>query len=272
MRTTTCVGVSVAAGGHYWALTSASGPEAWVYIYRQTSTPVDQLYCWCTVWNRMWPSCNDLSKHAKTLSCKRSRSIIRTTALWHGPEIACAELQQLATRHPRFGLTVVAHSMGGLVARHCLEAPGEGPPTCVTDVFLVGAPNHGSMLASERGVLELVCEVFPGLTSTDLGSLKDGLGEAGDDLLPGSLFLRRLNACHRAKGVRYYSAIGCKGLFREAQVRDIDRELQAAFTRRSVSAGIRDQALRILHSDEVCTQRGDGVVAVACGATRRCAR
>ncbi|MBI2823147.1 MAG: alpha/beta fold hydrolase [Planctomycetia bacterium] len=181
---------------------------------------------------------------------------------WSGDRLR-SSLDKLADQHPTFRAAIVAHSMGGLVARHCLEAAEDRQPKYVTDLFLVGTPNHGSALARGGDVVELAGEVIPGLWNGKRSTLRDGLGEASDDLHPGSLFLRRLNARPRPAGVRYHSAIGRKGFLRDEQVRDVERELQDIFDRRSVAAETRSHVLQMLRSDELRTGRGDGVVAVA---------
>jgi pimeloyl-ACP methyl ester carboxylesterase len=112
-----------------------------------------------------------------------------------------AQLQALAGE----GVTsvdLVAHSMGGLVARELLTAPRLAcrPPACrmpaIRQLIMVGTPNHGSELARLRGLAE-VREQLERVVSGSGGWLDwvfDGAGEAGLDLLPGSPFLQELNA------------------------------------------------------------------------------
>lgn len=64
-------------------------------------------------------------------------------------------------------VTIVAHSMGGLVVRRCLQRFGAGP---VRKVVSIGTPYAGSRLA------------------------RIALGRCGADLLPDSAFMRRLAA------------------------------------------------------------------------------
>lgn len=98
-------------------------------------------------------------------------------------------------------VTIVAHSMGGLVSREMLSNPSFGcvAPACrmpwVTRLIMVGTPNHGSNLARFRGLAELrehASRLIDGQAGW-LDTIFDGAGEAGLDLIPGSPFLNELN-------------------------------------------------------------------------------
>lgn len=100
-------------------------------------------------------------------------------------------------------VSVVAHSMGGLVTREMLTHPGisythAARNTLVPDIsnlIMIATPNHGSEMAR----LRLVAEFRDQLSSLLLGDyvwfegIMDGAGEAGIDLTPGSDFLEELN-------------------------------------------------------------------------------
>jgi len=105
---------------------------------------------------------------------------------------------------------LVAHSMGGLVARDLLTSP-EYPPDArpaVSQLIMVGTPQHGSPMTHLRGFAELRDQFTrtldgdsdaPGL----LGGLFDGAGEASIDLNPGSAFLTTLNDRPHPENIRY---------------------------------------------------------------------
>ncbi len=64
---------------------------------------------------------------------------------WAGDRLS-DDLKALSARNPRLRVVIVAHSMGGLVSRYCLETPGK-LPGCVTDLFTLGTPHAGSALS-----------------------------------------------------------------------------------------------------------------------------
>jgi pimeloyl-ACP methyl ester carboxylesterase len=109
-------------------------------------------------------------------------------------------------------ITIVAHSMGGLVSREMLTNPefayaekalnGEVPR--VTDFIMVGTPNHGSEFARFRVLAEFREQWVRATGGNDqwLRGFLDGFGGAKIDLLPGSQFLNELNARPNPEGVR----------------------------------------------------------------------
>ena len=179
---------------------------------------------------------------------------------WSGERLS-KDLKELARTHTGVRLTIVAHSMGGLVARYCFETP-ERNPGCVTDLFLLGTPNCGSHLAAGQDWLEWIQEIQPrGMSGW--ATVRDGLGEAGVDLQPGSAFLTSLNARQRPAGVRYHVAIGRRGFISDDDFLKGFRELERLLERREVSL---DKRLQILgfarRAEELRTGRGDGVVPI----------
>ena len=60
---------------------------------------------------------------------------------WSGDRLS-DDLKALSAPNPGLRMVIVAHSMGGLVSRYCLETPGK-QPSCVTDLFTLGTPHHG---------------------------------------------------------------------------------------------------------------------------------
>ena len=98
-------------------------------------------------------------------------------------------------------VTVIAHSMGGLVTREVLSNPQTlcNKHSCnrshIRQLIMVGTPNHGSELARFRAFAE-IREQTSRLMEGDvhwLDWIADGAGEAGLDLLPESRFLQELN-------------------------------------------------------------------------------
>jgi len=112
-------------------------------------------------------------------------------------------------------IDVVAHSMGGLVARDALTRTqvDRAGWAKIRTLVMVGTPHAGSAFAPLRGVAELrdrfqrYAEGDATLgESLDLAS--DGTGEAAIDLAPGSVFLEDLNARPHPEGVRMVCVVG----------------------------------------------------------------
>lgn len=122
---------------------------------------------------------------------------------------------------PKTHISIVSHSMGGLVARYAIERLSHEhlliDAIPVDQLIMICPPNQGSVLAKYADALELadvVTKLENGSESfvTLLGSLiDDGLGEACDELVPHSPFLRELNTLDRAQGVRYGIIAGTRG-------------------------------------------------------------
>lgn len=122
------------------------------------------------------------------------------------------ELRRLASKKGVKQISVVCHSMGGLVTREMLtntkigyaEMEKKGQVPQVNQFIMVGTPNHGSSLSLFRIVTEIRDQV---VTANNEGylwlqSIFDGLGEAGIELLPDSVFLRELNERPLPEGCR----------------------------------------------------------------------
>jgi pimeloyl-ACP methyl ester carboxylesterase len=100
-------------------------------------------------------------------------------------------------------ISLVAHSMGGLVSRELLTSPeiaySEQTEQAVLPgidaLIMVGTPNHGSELARFRLLGEAREQWVNFIEDRGhiLRGFLDGAGEAKIDLLPGSRFLRTLN-------------------------------------------------------------------------------
>jgi len=175
-----------------------------------------------------------------------------------------SDLNALAQRHPDLRLAIVAHSMGGLVARYVLEAPARNPG-CVTDVVFLGTPHQGSRLADSRQVWE----VMDGLVwlRERVGRVRgprwlpvqDGWGE---ELAPGSPLLAELNRNTRPTVIHYHLAAGRRGLFTVAEHRQFSEEVESLLRRRRVAEGVRASIMAFISSPELVEGLGDGAVSV----------
>lgn len=106
-------------------------------------------------------------------------------------------------------VTIISHSMGGLVTREMLTHPvfgfekratETGPKDAQTlpdidQVIMIAPPNKGAWLARFRIILEVKDYVYHVMMNgaPALNGIFDGAGEAGIDLIPESRFLETLN-------------------------------------------------------------------------------
>jgi pimeloyl-ACP methyl ester carboxylesterase len=114
------------------------------------------------------------------------------------------EIIALRDQHPNLRINIVAHSMGGVVARAFIE--GDSYAGGIDRLIMLGSPNHGSRWSNFRFALELEEHYYlwknePTWSPTWI--ITDGLGEAGRDLHPDSKFLRELNEKPRREDVHY---------------------------------------------------------------------
>ena len=178
-----------------------------------------------------------------------------------------AELQALGAQP----VAIVAHSMGGLVARAVVENPAIDPGNVRTLVML-GTPNRGSDVASLRIALD-ACEVVRDATLsparfTDavVEHWRDGLGEAGGDLLPGSVFLQQMAARPRNPNVQYRLVLGTKGFVDANELATLRTNVQTRLAGDEVTRALRPRLDRwIADLDELVDGKGDGAVSVAAG-------
>lgn len=98
-------------------------------------------------------------------------------------EQVCDELAAISLAHGGSDVDVVAHSMGGLDARWCIEKGGGAQ--YVDDLVTLGTPHQGTDAAH-------------------LGFFTEG----GRDMIPGSPFLTELNGDELASSVDYTSVYG----------------------------------------------------------------
>ena len=124
------------------------------------------------------------------------------------------ELRATRETFPNTPMHIIAHSMGGLVARRYVE--GDAYAGGVGTLILIGTPNLGSRWATYRWVLEM--EEHYALWRHEKSwsptwMITDGLGEAGRDLKPTSTFLRALNDRPRRDGVAYTVIAGAQHPF-----------------------------------------------------------
>jgi pimeloyl-ACP methyl ester carboxylesterase len=171
-------------------------------------------------------------------------------------------------------LLLVGHSMGGLVARAVVEDPALDPGT-VRALVLIGTPNQGSSLAGLRFGLEAAgalrqvdgeAGLLRELLEEMIDHFRDGLGEAGGDLLPGSVCLQRLAARGRNPKVKYHIVLGTRSVLSEEELQRLRDRLRTRLERGRLGRLVKPRLERwAADLDELVDGRGDGAVSVARG-------
>jgi hypothetical protein len=138
------------------------------------------------------------------------------------------ELQELK----EFGIdriSIVAHSMGGLVSREMLtshefeyyRSVNESLVPEVARLMMVGTPNHGSQMARFRWFGE-VRDHLARLSNGEIswqGVIFDGAGEAKIDLLPESRFLTELNSRPHPEDIDMFIIAGISSPWQEDDIK-----------------------------------------------------
>ena len=107
----------------------------------------------------------------------------------------------------------------------------------VSSLILIAPVNQGAHVARIQPFYQTISSLFAinsKRTSQALAQLSDGIGQAADDLLPGSAFLRRLNGGTRPPDVPYHILAGDVGVI----PRDIRQQAQAQLDVASKESGL----------------------------------
>lgn len=179
--------------------------------------------------------------------------------------------EQLRALHAKGvkNVAFVAHSMGGLVVRDVLTSSsqyasaGRGHKDLpdATHFIMAGTPNIGSNLARVAWVAEARESVVRWANSDSkdlailLGALKDGDGQAGNDLQPGSEYLTNLNARPWPTGVAVTAIVGVAGEETGEGLAEL-----VTFAKQKGLIDERQQAAATGAIREAVTNIGDGVV------------
>ena len=177
------------------------------------------------------------------------------------------ELSAFKTKHPDKNVSIIAHSMGGLVARRMLEDEDLDPEN-VKRLVMICTPNHGSRFS--RGSLGMdlwehyltdakIHEELPRFKAM----VADGMNEAARDLHPDSAFLKDLNARSRNSRVQYFNFYGNQGPLPEQALNLIVDSATDFLPSETLADAIRSFKKRKLNEySEVVSGKGDGVVSI----------
>ena len=150
-----------------------------------------------SIWDELAPAIHEQGATVARFDYPNDQHIAESTLLF---QQSLAALRDMGVTH----LDLVCHSMGGLVARDALSRPADesvddGARAIVDSLILVGSPNAGSSWARFRIVSEIREHALRAAEGNGRGSVdsrqltRDGQGEAGADLMPGSDYLVELN-------------------------------------------------------------------------------
>jgi pimeloyl-ACP methyl ester carboxylesterase len=179
-------------------------------------------------------------------------------------------LQEFERQYPERRLSLVAHSMGGLVSRAVIEDPAIAAGSNIDQLIMIATPNHGSNLARvpvSRDVWENWLDGEPDTVKTVFfESVLDGLNEARIDLQPESELLARLNSLPRSPDVRYSLLLGNNGPATREQLDELRRRIIASQALNPALRVLGPRLAELLEDlDELVDGLGDGAVAVERG-------
>jgi pimeloyl-ACP methyl ester carboxylesterase len=184
------------------------------------------------VWQNLAPELAKEDYNVLLLEYPNDQPVVESSQLFF------EELQELK----EFGIdriSIVAHSMGGLVSREMLTSSefeyhnsiNKNLVPEVTKFIMVGTPNHGSQMARFRlfgEVRDHLARLSNGETTWQ-GAIFDGAGEAKIDLLPESRFLTELNSRPHPEDIDMFIIAGISSPWQEddinGMVEDVRKEV-----------------------------------------------
>lgn len=207
------------------------------------------------------------------------------------------ELVKLHQQFPTVKMSLVTHSMGGLVARYAVEGPvasnnsDEGQGTSpqigcqgmdwIDQMLMVCSPNTGSEIARFSRPLEGMEQMSRLLAKFDvaspfpsqgdnpstsvrplLGAIIDGLGEATVDLQPNSELLQEMATFQRCPNIKYSIIAGDQGPLNPWVSMLLVQSVEQLQRRFPTDEFVRDAMVRLVQCEELRRGVGDGVVSV----------
>ena len=177
-------------------------------------------------------------------------------------------LQALVEKSPDCSISLVTHSMGGIVSRVMIEKEDFAIKQ-IKRLIMVAPPNHGTQLAappSGNASFDLL------LGKIDQTGIRQALqtlvsiaNVAIDDLKPESKCLKDLNAENRNKDVDYSIILGDRGVLSASDTKLLRRFAQQLTDAEQDNGGKDLNALLKTLPPELINGEGDGVVSVESG-------
>jgi pimeloyl-ACP methyl ester carboxylesterase len=162
--------------------------------------------------------------------------------------------------------SILAHSMGALLARSLVENDSSWARD-VSSLIMVAPVNQGSHLARVQTAVQISngLKAINGKNTTKaMLNLSDGLGQAAQDMLPGSVFLKQLNRRPRRQGLPYHILAGDSGFV----TRDARRQYEDRVDLLTRNSGLLGRLTQVATADlpelldELTDGTGDGCISV----------
>ena len=137
----------------------------------------------------------------------------------------------------------------------------------VSSLIMIAPVNQGSQLAKVQTIMQISngLKAINGKDATKaMLNLSDGLGQAAEDMLPGSAFLKALNRRPRRAGVPYHILAGDRGFLTREGRDQIEGRLELVIRNAGIFGRLTKAATADLPDllDELTDGKGDGCVAV----------
>ena len=179
-----------------------------------------------------------------------------------------ASLQTLVDQNPDCTISLVTHSMGGVVSRVMIEKE-DFAMAQIKRLIMVAPPNHGTELAAlpsgNASFDSMLAKIDRSGVRQALQTLVSIANVSVDDLKPDSKCLKELNAGDRNKDVAYSIILGDLGVLSALETNLLKR-FAKQFSDTELGKGENDlNSLLETLPPELLSGQGDGVVSVASG-------
>ena len=177
-------------------------------------------------------------------------------------------LQTLIDKNPDVSISLVTHSMGGIVSRVMVEKK-DFAMAQIKRLIMVAPPNHGTQLAGLPAGNASLDSLFAKIDQTGIRqALKTVVSLANvaiDDLNPDSKCLKELNSGERNAKIEYSIILGDRGVLAASQTNLLKQFAKQLSDEQLDNGGDELSSLLKTLPPELITGQGDGVVSVESG-------
>ena len=181
------------------------------------------------------------------------------------------ELKELVTQNPDCEITLVTHSMGGIVSRWMIESEGFDIKQ-VKKIIMVAPPNKGSNLALLPVGTEKLETMMVYIDRTKMRkmirNIVSEVNSAVGDLRPNSDLLKKLASLKRNPNVKYSIIVGNQALLSSAQaevIRTLAARMYSLDQKHVYRSGAEVSDILGKLANELVSPNGDGVVSTGSG-------